>query len=92
MRIEWSSRAVADLQSISEYIEENRSLEVANRVARSIYDAIQQLRKTPKLGRPGRLEGTRELVLAGLPYLAVYVASADRIVILDIVHGAQKWP
>jgi plasmid stabilization system protein ParE len=73
MRIEWSPRAVADLQSISEYIEQDRSLDAANRVARSIYNAA----------RTG----------AGwLPYLVVYLTSAHRVVILNILHGAQRWP
>ena len=41
MRLEWSPHAVADLKTISEYIEQDRSLETANRISRAIYDAIQ---------------------------------------------------
>jgi plasmid stabilization system protein ParE len=44
MRVEWSDHAVADLKAISEYIERNRNLETANRVTRTIYDAVQSLR------------------------------------------------
>ena len=62
MRIEWSQDAVADLQQISEYIEQDRSLDTANRVARVIYDAVQSLRTMPYRGRPGRVNNTRELV------------------------------
>jgi plasmid stabilization system protein ParE len=43
MRVEWSQHAVADLRRISEYIGQDRSLEVANRISRVIYDAIQSL-------------------------------------------------
>lgn len=92
MRIEWSRHAASDLKSISEYIEQDRNLETANRVTRSIYDAIQGLRLMPNRGRPGRVEGTRELVVSSLPYIVVYQVSSERILILNVLHGAQRWP
>jgi toxin ParE1/3/4 len=92
MRIEWSARAVSDLSTISEYIEEDRSLETANRVTRSIYDAVQTLRTLPHRGRSGRIENTRELVVSRLPYIVVYQIFEERLLILSIVHGAQRWP
>jgi plasmid stabilization system protein ParE len=66
MRIDWSPHAVADLKAISEYIEQDRNLAVANRVTRTIYDAIQGLRNAPLWGRPGLVEHTRELVFSRL--------------------------
>ena len=92
MRIEWSAHALADLKSISEYIEQDRNLETANRVTRTIYDAVQSLRRLPYRGRYGRLENTRELVVSGLPWIAVYQVLQDRVLVLNILHGAQKWP
>ena len=92
MRIEWSASAVADLKAISDYIEQDRNLETANRVARTIYEAVQTLRTMPHRGRPGRIENTRELVMPRLPYLVVYGVYHDRVLILNIVHGAQRWP
>jgi toxin ParE1/3/4 len=71
MRIEWSASAVADLEAISEYIERDRNLETANRVARTIYETVQSLRTMPYRGRAGRIENTRELVMPRLPYLLV---------------------
>jgi len=44
-----------------EYVEQDRSLETTNRVARVIYDSIQSLRTMPHRARKGRVEGTREL-------------------------------
>jgi toxin ParE1/3/4 len=64
MRIEWSPDAVSDLKSISEYIEQDRGLETANRVARAIYNVIQSLQTMPHRGRHGRVDGTREIVLS----------------------------
>jgi addiction module RelE/StbE family toxin len=92
MHIEWSECAVADLKSISEYIEQDRSLETANRVTRSIYEAVQSLRTMPYRGRSGRIENTRELLVPRLPYIVVYQAFERRLLILNIVHGAQRWP
>jgi toxin ParE1/3/4 len=71
MRIEWSASAVADLEAISEYIERDRNLETANRVARTIYETVQSLRTMPYRGRAGRIGNTRELVMPRLPYLLV---------------------
>ena len=92
MRIEWSAHAVADLKAISEHIEQDRNLETANRVTRAIYEAIQSLRRLPYRGRYGRVENTRELVVPGLPWIAVYEVLQERVVVLNILHGAQKWP
>jgi toxin ParE1/3/4 len=92
MRIEWSDHAVDDLKSISEYIEHHRNIETANRVARAIYEAVQSLRDMPRMGRYGRLPNTRELRIPRLPYLAIYQVSDKRILILNIVHGARRWP
>jgi len=92
MRIEWSPDAVSDLKSISEYVEQDRSLETANKVARLIYDSIQSLRTMPHRGRKGRVESTRELVVSSLPYIVVFRVSTERLLILNIVHGAQRWP
>ncbi len=46
----------------------------------------------PYRGRHGRIGDTRELVVTQLPYIAIYRLMGDRIVILNIVHGAQRWP
>ena len=46
----------------------------------------------PQRGRRGRIESTRELVLSSLPYYVVYRVFDERLLILNIVHGAQRWP
>jgi addiction module RelE/StbE family toxin len=92
VRIEWSSAAVADLQAITQWIEQDRGIETANRIARRIYEAVQSLRTMPYRGRYGRIENTRELVLPRLPYLVVYQISEERLVVLNVLHGAQRWP
>jgi len=92
VQIEWSSPAVADLQVITGWIEQDRGIETANRIARRIYEAVQSLRTMPYRGRYGRVENTRELVIPRLPYLVVYQISEERLVVLNVLHGAQRWP
>lgn len=50
----------------------------------------------PLLGRAGRVSGTRELVVPGLPYVVVYLLEGDDldgvVAILRIIHGAMRWP
>ena len=92
MRVDWSTHAVADLKAISEYIEQDRNLETANRATQSIYDAIQNLALTPNSGRSGRIVDTRELPVARLPYIVIDRVLPERLLVLNIVHGAQRWP
>jgi addiction module RelE/StbE family toxin len=92
VRTEWSSAAVADLHAITEWIEQDRGIETANRIARRIYEAVQSLRTMPYRGRCGRVENTRELIVPRLPYLVVYQVFEERLVILNVLHGAQRWP
>ena len=83
---------VADLQAITEWIEQDRGIETANRIARHIYDAVQSLRTMPYRDRYGRIEDTREQVISRLPYLVVYQIVEERLVVINVVHGAQRWP
>jgi plasmid stabilization system protein ParE len=61
MRVRWTTDAAADLERICDDIAESRP-ESARRVAQSIVQGIAALDKFPNRGRPGRVEGTRELV------------------------------
>jgi len=92
MRVDWSARAVSDLQSISNYIEEATSLQSANRITRKIYKAAQSLKSLPGRGRLGRTDDTRELLVPNLPYRIVYRPFGERVLILNIVHAKQQWP
>jgi len=90
--IRWTAQAFKDLQTISSYVERQRNLASANKVCRTIYDTIQNLRRFPELGKAGIEEGTRELIVSPLPsYIVVYrIAQPAAIQILRIWHGAQQ--
>ena len=76
MKIRWSAEAAGDFSSIIEYIH-TQSPDSASRVADDIFDQISSLSTFPKLGRPGRINDTRDLVLWPLPFIAVYRVTTD---------------
>ena len=91
MEVRWSPAATQDLFRIIDYIrKENPS--AAERVGRTIYDNAGSLRSFPLRGRNGRVEGTRELPIASLPFLVIYRVKAEIVEIAGIIHGAQRWP
>ena len=70
MRVRWTDDAAEDLERISDYISEDRP-EAARRIALHIIRSVDALETFANRGRAGRVEGTRELVLAPLPFIAV---------------------
>jgi toxin ParE1/3/4 len=89
MRIRWTPAAAADLEQISEYLKQ-RHPHYREPTLRKLYDEIRDLKKWPDRGRPGREEGTRELVFSPLPYIAVYRLKGPSIEVLRIYHGARN--
>jgi toxin ParE1/3/4 len=92
MIVRWTESAARDLTGICDYTEQHSGPEAARKVALRVYEAVGSLVQFPHLGRPGRKPGTRELVLSGLPFLAIYRVREDVIEIARILHGAQRWP
>jgi len=68
------------------------SPEVARKVAAIIIDAAGGLSTFPERGRTGRIEGTRELVVSALPWIAVYRVRDGAVEVVRVYHGAQNWP
>ena len=91
MRIRWTRGAVADLAEIGEFIE-RENFAAAGRVLQSICDQVRLLANQPILGRPGRTEGTRELVHVRYPYIVAYRVHNEDIEILAVRHTARRWP
>jgi addiction module RelE/StbE family toxin len=91
MRLEWSLFAQADRDAIFDYIETDGS-QAAITVDDRIRVQVEGLMQFPESGRPGRIEGTRELVILRTPYIAAYRITGDTVRILRVLHGAQQWP
>ena len=91
MRIVWLRSAERNLEEQLEYIGERNS-RAANTLADKIATTVASLADHPRRGRPGRIAGTRELVVPGTPYIVVYMLRADYVRIHRVLHGAQRWP
>ena len=91
MPIRWTNKALDNLDAAVEYIAADNPT-AAKKVAQKIWDSVQLLKTQPGLGRPGRVSGTRELVVSGLPYIVPYLEKNGTIVILRIMHTSIKWP
>jgi len=90
--IEWTEQATRQLDQARDYMALSNSEDVADRIATQIVTTVQQLTTFPMLGRSGRVQGTRELVISNTPFIAAYALDHHVIVILAIYHGAQQWP
>jgi toxin ParE1/3/4 len=91
VNIVWSPRAIEHLAHLRAYIAQDNP-NAANRVAAARLDAVERLAELPNLGRPGRVAGTRELVMPGTPYVIPYRLRGDRLEVIAVFHGRQKWP
>jgi toxin ParE1/3/4 len=91
MAIKWLNKALKNLDQEAEYISENDP-KAAQSVVRHIRDAITLLANNPSLGRPGRVTGTRELIIKGTHYLIPYRLRGKNIEILRIFHTSRKLP
>jgi toxin ParE1/3/4 len=90
--IVWTGQATRQLDQARDYVAISNSAKVAARTAMHIITSVQQLVTFPMSGKPGRVAGTRELVISNSPFIAAYGIEKERIVILAIYHGAQQWP
>jgi toxin ParE1/3/4 len=91
MKIIWSRRALRHLIALRDYIAED-SPNSAGVVARRILNHVDLLATQPQMGRPGRIVGTRELVIPGVPYIVPYRVRGERLELIAVFHGRQKWP
>lgn len=91
MKIIWSPQARDDLLGFYRYIAADNP-----GAARALHDRIVSrlfsLLETPQIGRPGRVAGTRELVIAGTSYIAPYRVRGEALQILRVYHTARQWP
>jgi len=91
MEVRWSPDAADDLERIVIRVRQENP-PAARRIADAIYRRCADLQQFPNRGRHGRVAGTRELVLAPLPFIVVYRVKVDTVEIVRIYHGAQNWP
>lgn len=91
MRIVYSRRALQNLAHHAGIIARDNPTAARDQVAR-IRATIDKLGGFPKMGRVGRIPGTREFRPPRTPFVVVYRAEGERLVIVRVLHGRQKYP
>ena len=106
MIIVWSPEAIDDLAALRAYIAE-QDPDAALRTALHILHNVEMLLPAnPQMGRPGRVPGTRELVIPRTLFIVPYrvenieawpaptvgTRQAQTIQVLRVYHGARRWP
>ncbi|CAM5203747.1 hypothetical protein ARD30_23930 [Bosea thiooxidans] len=91
MRIVWTPRAQRNLRDAARYLTQFNPFAALSMI-RTIRAAPTQLLHHPASGRPGRIEGTRELVVPGTSYVLPYRVRDGRVEILAVLHTSRQWP
>jgi toxin ParE1/3/4 len=89
MKLRFKARALRHLEQIHEYIAVHDPA-AAKRVIRHIEHSISRLEFLPHSGRPGVMEGTRILVVPGLPYVAIDRVGKATVDVIAILHTARR--
>jgi toxin ParE1/3/4 len=92
VKIVWTRKASRHLRAAFEYWDRESSPASSDLMLDRIFSAVELLERHPGAGRPGRIPGTRELVIVPTPFLIAYRTRKGTIGILALLHGARKWP
>lgn len=92
MALMWTNQAARDLEDIHSFLEPRDPQAAARIIQRLARIAKDVLEVAPDAGRPGRVEGTRELVVTRTPYIIAYEADGDDVGIVSVIHSRRVWP
>jgi addiction module RelE/StbE family toxin len=90
MKLFWSPRSESELAAIVAYIAED-NLDAALNLDSHITDSAERLTAFPKMGKAGRIPGTRELTVHE-HYILVYEIGDDELHILSVLHTSRQYP
>jgi addiction module RelE/StbE family toxin len=91
MEVRWTRRARRRLDDYTDYIA-LRNPKAAAEVLQRVRHDVDGPADNPLMGREGRFLGTRELVIAGLPYVVVYRVRGQRVEVITVHDTRQQWP
>ena len=91
MQIVWLITALKNLDELGAYIAQDNPI-AASQMVNLITSQVRQLSTQPAMGRPGRVLGTRELVISNTHYLVPYRIKNNTVEILRVFHTSQQLP
>ncbi len=91
MRLRWLRQALRNLDEEAAYIALHDP-NAAGLVVQRVLQAVAHLAEHPDLGRPGRVPGTRELVVLRTRYVVSYRVRGDSVEILRVFHSSRRPP
>jgi len=91
VKLLWTRRALVEIDEIFAYVAADSPI-AAERLALLIEAKALLLINQPNMGRPGRVDGTREFVVTGTPYILPYRVRDGRVEILAVLHASRQWP
>lgn len=90
MLLEWKPMALMDRENIMDYISQDNP-QAAIALDDEFEMAAKRVCDSPDRYRPGRVKGTREIVVRP-HYILIYQTEKDVLMVLRILHVARQWP
>jgi toxin ParE1/3/4 len=91
MLVKWLRRALENLDDEAAYLAVENP-RIAAEFVLHVRNSAAMLADQPNIGRPGRITGTRELVVTRFPYILPYRVRNGSVEVLRVFHTARKWP
>jgi plasmid stabilization system protein ParE len=91
VRVRWLRSGLRSIEIAEAYIAADNP-QAAARLVDTVRSRAQLLADNPKIGRVGRIRGTREMILGGMPFLIVYRLTSDEVQVLRRLHTSQEFP
>jgi toxin ParE1/3/4 len=93
VQLQWTEPATQDLDKIEEYISRENSPTIAIDIVLKVIETVEMvLPDHPRAGRMGRVAGTREFVVEGVPFVVIYrQIGSDQLQLIRVLHDAQQW-
>ena len=94
MKVEYSKRAVSDLQNIAAHFANPENPKVGERIAGRIQQVVARISGAPESGRPvAQRPAVRVVPLLPFRYNLFYAIRGDTIRIVHIRHTSRRpWP
>jgi len=91
LRVRWTRGAEKNLDWIESYVARDKPGAAAETVL-LVIDTVGLLAENPAMGRPGRVDGTRELIIPDTPFIVPYRVRNNVVEVLRVFHHSRKWP